>query len=284
MADTPRARVLAKELRAARSATGLTARELSRRLGWSEAKVSRLETARRGIHVESVEAILKALKVKGTERERLLKMAREVREPAWWEVGRDIPEQLTALLDAEQRAKRITSVQLNLIPGVLQTRDYTREIMTSAELDEATADERVEIRMKRQEILHQRAAVQLRAFVDEAVFFRPIGGPRVMAEQMQHLLKISEADNVEIRVLARSIGAHAGMSGAFLLFEFDRSRPVVYIEARRSGAFIDGPEDVGLFLGSVETLEAQASDADASRAIILSYLQKYESEAGWRAS
>lgn len=279
MADTPRARALAKELRAARFATGLTARELSRMLGWSEAKVSRLETARRGIHVESVEAILKALKVNRSERERLVKLAREIREPAWWEVGREIPEQLTALLDAEQRAKRITSVQLNLVPGLLQTREYTRQIMTSSELDDDTADARVEIRMKRQEVLDQRSAVQLRAFLDEAVFFRPIGGSGVMAEQMRHLLKVSDTSNVEIRVLPRSIGAHAGMSGAFLLFEFDRSRPVVYIEARRSGAFIDAPEDVGLFLGSVETLESQASDPDDSRAIILSYLEKYESEA-----
>lgn len=279
MADTPRARALAKELRAARFATGLTARELSRMLGWSEAKVSRLETARRGIHVESVEAILKALKVNRSERERLVKLAREIREPAWWEVGREIPEQLTALLDAEQRAKRITSVQLNLVPGLLQTREYTRQIMTSSELDDDTAEARVEIRMKRQEVLDQRSAVQLRAFLDEAVFFRPIGGSGVMAEQMRHLLKVSDTSNVEIRVLPRSIGAHAGMSGAFLLFEFDRSRPVVYIEARRSGAFIDAPEDVGLFLGSVETLESQASDPDDSRAIILSYLEKYESEA-----
>ncbi|TDD06915.1 XRE family transcriptional regulator [Saccharopolyspora terrae] len=279
MADTPRARALAKELRAARFATGLTARELSRMLGWSEAKVSRLETARRGIHVESVEAILKALKVNRSERERLVKLAREIREPAWWEVGREIPEQLTALLDAEQRAKRITSVQLNLVPGLLQTREYTRQIMTSSELDDDTAEARVEIRMKRQEVLDQRSAVQLRAFLDEAVFFRPIGGSGVMAEQMRHLLKVSDTSNVEIRVLPRSIGAHAGMSGAFLLFEFDRSRPVVYIEARRSGAFIDEPEDVGLFLGSVETLESQATDADDSRAIILSYLRKYEGEA-----
>lgn len=279
MADTPRARALAKELRAARFATGLTARELSRMLGWSEAKVSRLETARRGIHVESVEAILKALKVNRSERERLVKLAREIREPAWWEVGREIPEQLTALLDAEQRAKRITSVQLNLVPGLLQTREYTRQIMTSSELDDDTADARVEIRMKRQEVLHRRNTVRLRAFLDEAVFFRPIGGSLVMAEQMRHLLKVSESGNVEIRVLPRTIGAHAGMSGAFLLFEFDRSRPVVHIEARRSGAFIDAPEDVGLFLGSVETLESQASDPDDSRAIILSYLEKYESEA-----
>ncbi|MEV0055439.1 helix-turn-helix transcriptional regulator [Saccharopolyspora shandongensis] len=119
MSDTPRARALAKELRAARNAAGLTARELARVLGWSEAKVSRIETARRGILVQNVEAMLGVLGMKGEDRERLLKMARDIREPAWWELGRDLPQQLTALIDAEQRAKRITNVSLNLVPGLL---------------------------------------------------------------------------------------------------------------------------------------------------------------------
>ncbi|GAB3676884.1 helix-turn-helix domain-containing protein [Saccharopolyspora tripterygii] len=279
MADTPRARALAKELRAARTASGLTARELSQRLGWSEAKVSRLETARRGIHVESVEAILKVLKVNGSERQRLIKMAREIREPAWWEVGSEIPEQLTALLDAEQRAKRITSVQLNLIPGVLQTAQYAREIMTLSGVDPADVDEQVPIRLKRQGILTRSNPVDLRVFVDEMVFARPVGGADVMAEQLRHVQSVSRAENVEMRVLPRSIGAHAGLSGAFVLFEFDRSRPVVYIEARRSGAFIDAPDDVRLFLDSVGLLESQASGSSSSRAILDSYVLKYESEA-----
>lgn len=248
-------------------------------LGWSEAKVSRLETARRSIHVESVEAILKALKVTGSERDRLIKLAREIREPAWWEVGREIPEQLTALLDAEQRARRITSVQLNLIPGVLQTEDYAREIMTVSGIDAADVDERVPIRLKRQEILTRSSPVELRVFIDETVFTRPVGGAEVMAEQLRHVQSTGRAGNVEIRVLPRSVGAHAGLSGAFVLFEFERSRPVVYIEARRSGAFIDSPDDVELFLDSVGLLESQASDPASSRAILDSYVLKYESEA-----
>ncbi|RRO12930.1 XRE family transcriptional regulator [Saccharopolyspora rhizosphaerae] len=279
MADTPRARALARELRAARSATGLTARELSRLLGWSEAKVSRLETARRGIRVESVEAMLKALKVRGAERERLLTMAREIREPAWWEVGRGIPDQLTALLDVEQRAQRITSVQLNLVPGLLQTEEYAREIMTVSGVPSDDVDEHVSIRLKRQGILAQSNPVELRVLIDETVFMRPVGGPRVMAEQLRHVQEVNRAGNVEIRVLPRSIGAHAGLSGAFVLFEFERSRPVVYIEARRSGAFIDAPGDVSLFVDSVGLLESQASDRAGSRAILDSYLLKYESEA-----
>ncbi|WP_139274005.1 helix-turn-helix domain-containing protein [Saccharopolyspora flava] len=278
MSDTPRARILAKELRAARAATGMTARELARTLGWSEAKVSRIETARRGIRVEDVEAMLEVLKVRGKERERLVKMAAAVREPAWWEVGRDLPEQLSALIDAESRAKRITDVTLNVLPGLLQTRSYTRAIMESVDLADEEIEERIGIRQMRQGILSRRDPVELRAFIDETALIRPIGGARVMAQQLRQIVSATDEPNISARVLPVSMGVHAGLSGTFVLFEFSRSRPVVYMEARSTGAFIDEPDDVQPFLDSVELLEAQASDSEGSREILNAYVQQYERE------
>lgn len=269
---------MAKELRAARAATGMTARELARALGWSEAKVSRIETARRGILVENVEAMLEVLKVNGKDRDRLIKMAAAVREPAWWEVGRDLPEQLSALIDAESRAKRITDVTLNVLPGLLQTRAYTRAIVESVGLADEEVDERVGIRQMRQGILSRRNPVELRTFIDETALIRPIGGARVMAQQVRQIVAASEEPNISARVLPVSMGVHAGLSGTFVLFEFTRSRPVVYLEARSSGAFIDEPADVQPFLDSVELLEAQASDSEGSREILNTYVQQYERE------
>ncbi|WP_421671845.1 Scr1 family TA system antitoxin-like transcriptional regulator [Saccharopolyspora spinosa] len=180
MSDTPRARALAKELRAARSAAGLTARELARALGWSEAKVSRIETARRGILVQNVEAILDVLGMKGGDRERLLKMARDIREPAWWELGRELPQQLTALIDAEQRAKTITDVTLNVLPGLLQTRTYTRTVMEASGVPEDRIDDHVSIRQVRQGILSKRNPATLRCFIDETAMTRPIVNIQVL--------------------------------------------------------------------------------------------------------
>lgn len=280
MSDTPRARTLAKELRAARAATGMTARELARALGWSEAKVSRIETARRGILVENVESMLQVLKVNGTDRDRLVTMAAAVREPAWWEVGRELPEQLAALIDAESRAERITDVTLNVLPGLLQTRGYTRAIVESGGLADEEIDERIGIRQRRQGILSRRNPVQLRTFIDEAALMRPIGGARVMAEQLRQIVAASAEANITARVLPMSLGVHAGLSGTFVLFEFPRSRPLVYLEARSSGAFIDEPDDVQPFLDSVQLLAAQASDSEESREILHAYVQQYERETG----
>ncbi|MEV6233718.1 helix-turn-helix transcriptional regulator [Saccharopolyspora shandongensis] len=279
MADTPRARALAKELRAARKAAGLTLHQLGDALGWSEAKISRIETAQRGVKAAAVEAMLDVLQVHGEDRERLLKLARDIREPAWWELGRDLPHQLTALIDAEQRALRITNVSLNTIPGLLQTRAYTRQIMEAGGVPDEALEENVGIRQMRQGILSRRHPVELRSFVDETALLRPVGGPQVMAEQLRHVLSASEAPNVTVRVLPLDVGAHAGLSGTFVLMEFPRSKPIVFLEGRSSGAFIDGPEDVQLFLEAIENLESQASDPTASKEILTRYQKQYESEA-----
>ncbi|GAA4860179.1 helix-turn-helix transcriptional regulator [Saccharopolyspora cebuensis] len=279
MPETPRARALAKELRAARKAAGLTLRQLGDLLGWSEAKISRVENAHRGIKEDAVAAMLDALGVEGDPRERMLKLAREIRAPAWWELGRTLPHQLVALVDAEKRATRITSLSLNVVPGLLQTRNYTREIMEAAGVDPDEIEDRVSIRQVRQGVLSQRRPVELCSFVDEAVLNRPLGGPRVMVEQLRHVLVASEVGNVVVRLLPLSAGAHAGLSGNFVLFEFVQSRPTVYVEARSSGAFIDAPDDVRIFHEAVERLHSQALDPAASREIMQSYLARYEEEA-----
>jgi transcriptional regulator with XRE-family HTH domain len=279
VSDTPRARALAKELRAARSAAGLTLHQLGEALGWSEAKISRIETAKRGVKVGAVEAMLDVLGVHGDDRERLLKMARDIREPAWWELGRELPQQLTALIDAEQRAKRITDVTLNVLPGLLQTRAYTRAIMETGGLSDQETEDRVAIRQMRQGILSRRDPVELWTFIDETALLRPVGGPRVMAEQLRQVVSAGDAPNVRSRILPLSLGVHSGLSGTFVLFEFVKSRPVVYLEARRSGAFIDEPDDVRLFLDALEFIDAQASDSAASREILNQYVQRYEREA-----
>lgn len=278
MQDTPRARALGKELRAVREAAGLSMRQLGDKLGWSEAKVSRLETARRGLTSESVAAVLETLPVGELDRDRLLQMAKALDQPAWWELGRELPSQLTTLVDAEQRAVRITNVLLNVVPGLLQTRAYTRRIMDASGVAPEDLDDHVSIRQVRQGILSKRDPVDFRPFIDEAALMRPVGGARVMAEQLHQVVSTAESDNVRVRVLPLELGAHAGITGNFMLMEFVKARPLVFLEGRSSGAFIDDPEHVGVFFDAIEALREQASDVSASQEILRKYLRQYESE------
>lgn len=280
MSNAPRARALAKELRAARKEAGLSMRLVGQQLDWSEAKVSRVENAKQGVTEADVSAILAVLRVTGCDRERLLKLAREIDQPAWWELGRDLPEQLTALIDAERRATHITDVTLNLIPGLLQTRSYTRAVMEASGVEPQDADDMVSIRQVRQGILSSHDPTTLRCFIDEAALSRPIGGPRVMVEQLRHILPASEEQNVSVQVLPLALGAHAGLAGTFVLLDFVKAKPVVYLEARSSGAFLDEPDDVALFQDAVEKLTKVAADPAESGKMMDEYLKQYADEAG----
>lgn len=278
MANTPRARALARELRAARNETGLSMKLVGQHIGWSEAKVSRVENAKQGVTENDVAAILQALGITGADRDRLLKVARDVDQPAWWELGRELPGQLTALIDAEQRAVRITNVLLSVVPGLLQTRAYTRQIMKAGGMRSDEIEDYVSIRQVRQGILSRPDPVEFLPFIDEAVLTRPVGGSRVMAEQLHQVMSTAELDNVRVRVLPLELGAHAGITGNFMLMEFVKARPLVFLEGRSSGAFIDDPEHVTLFFEAIDVLREQASDVAASQEILRKYLRQYESE------
>ncbi|MCX2733225.1 helix-turn-helix transcriptional regulator [Saccharopolyspora sp. NFXS83] len=279
MSNTSRARALAKELRAARQDVGLSMKLVGQQLGWSEAKVSRVENAKQGIKEADVSAMLAVLRVTGVDRERLLKMAREIDQPAWWELGRSLPEQLTALIDAEQRAVRITDVTLNLVPGLLQTRAYTRAVMESSGMSADEADALISVRQVRQGILSSSDPTTLRCLIDESALIRPIGGPRVMAEQLRRIVAAGREPNISVQVLPLELGAHAGLAGTFVLLEFVKSRDVIYLEARSSGAFIDEPDDVALFTDAVARVEQLAFSPTGSAEILAKYIHKYESEA-----
>ncbi|MBE9375015.1 helix-turn-helix transcriptional regulator [Saccharopolyspora sp. HNM0983] len=279
MPDTPRSRALAKELRAARKSAGLTLRELHEALGWSQARISRVETGQRGIRPEAVAELLDVLGVFGPDRGRMLRLAAEVRTPRWSGLVGDLPPQLTNLLDAEQRAVRITEVSLNLVPGLVQTPEYARAVLESAGVGAIELADMLAVRRTRQRALRSGDAPVHRCFVDEAALLRPVGGSEVMAAQVRRLREAGFGERVQLRVIPLAAGAHAGLAGTFVLFGFPRSGPLVYTEARSSGAFLDDPADVRLFVEAVELVDG-ASASEQESAEILNRYAKYHENGG----
>ncbi|MFI0470775.1 helix-turn-helix domain-containing protein [Saccharopolyspora sp. 5N102] len=276
MADSPRARALAAELRAARKARKLSQGQIADQIGWSIAKVSRVETAKTGITEADVSALLAVLRVKGKDREHLLKMARELDQPAWWELHSGLPSQLRALIDAEQRATRITSVAPTLIPGLLQTRSYTRAVYEAAQLAAADVDAGIGIRQTRQGILEKADPVGLIAFIDESVLSRPVGGNAVAGEQLRYLIKLSERPHITIRVLPLELGAHTGLDGNFSVFELPRAQMTVHVEARHAGVFLNEPADVAPFEKTLDRLAQVALNEKDSMRVVARYAAEHE--------
>lgn len=97
-----------------------------------------------------------------------------------------------------------------------------------------------------------------------------------MAEQLRHLLKEAERPNVTLRVMPFSHGGHMCLHGPFVLLEFAKGRPVVHLEQKRSGVFLDEPEDVQPYAEMATRLEAEALDSDESVDFIADIAAEYE--------
>lgn len=274
---TARSRSLGAELRDLRHDRKLSTRDVGDRLGWSASTVSRVETGGRTTKSEDVSALLVVYNITGAERDRLLDMAREADQPGWWETSRPgLPSQLTALIGFESQAVRITDVCTVLMPGLLQTPEYTRAVMAGGLIPNPDAETRVATRMGRQVVLSRPEPPELLAIVDEAALRRPVGGQTVMAEQLRHAVKVAERPNVTVRVLPFERGAHTGLDGPYVVLKFAKASTIVHLEHKQSGIFLDEPQDVEPFLAATVTLAEAALDPAASEKFILSVADEYD--------
>lgn len=275
---TVRARGLGAELRDLRAAKSLTTREVAARLGWSASRVSRTENGRRNISSEDVAALLVLYGVTGAERDRLLTLAREADQPGWWETRHPgLPSQLNALIGFESQATRIIDLQLVLVPGLLQSPEYTRAVMERTGVPANEIETRVATRLSRQVILSRADPPEYLAILDEAVVRRPIGGRTVMIEQLRRLVGIAERPGISLQVIPYGVGAHAGLNGSFMMLEFAKARTIVHLEHTRSSLFLDDPDDVSPFATGIDTLREMALDPMKSAEFIASVAAEYES-------
>ena len=273
----PQARGLATGLRAARKATDLTSTAVGAQLGWSQSTVSRIETGKRNASPDEVIAMLALYGVKGPERERLLSMARDADRSTWLETHQDrITNQAITLAQYESEAVELTLFDLILVPGLLQTVTYTRAMMNAGGVPVANIEPRVQQRMDRQRVLDQANPPYVRSILDEAVLHRRIGGKRVMAEQLRHLLAMAERPYIDLHVIPFDHGGHTGVAGAFVLARFEHGEPIVHVENLRSGLFLDERANVEPYENAVASMTAVALDPAASAKMVEEALARYE--------
>ncbi|SFT86264.1 Helix-turn-helix domain-containing protein [Actinopolyspora lacussalsi subsp. righensis] len=276
MPTSPRAQALSKELKQARTERGLTVRALADRLGWSHARVSRIENAKQGITVEDVSTLLGYLRLASHDRDRLIKMTRDLNEPAWWEVHKGVNSQLASLIDAEQRALRITYVTPTLVPGLLQTRAYSRAVYEAAGFADQEIDDAVAVRQHRQGIIERSSPTELVTYMDESVLQRPTGSRDTAAEQLRYLTKVNERDNVLIRVLPLTVGVHVGLDGMFSIIAMPNGSSTVHIEAPNAGVLLSEHEDVQPYESMLTKVEESALSAADSMKLLSEYVRYHE--------
>ncbi|MFR9731539.1 helix-turn-helix domain-containing protein [Saccharopolyspora sp. MS10] len=276
MSNSPRARALAAEVRKVRKDRGISQGVLAEQLGWSIAKISRIETAQRGIEGPDLAAVLGALRVRGKRRDQLLTMAEELGRPSWWEAMAGLSAHTRACIDAEQRAARLAELSLGYVPILLQTRGYATAVCGAAGGSTGEVDEQVNVRQVRQGILHKATPAEFTAFLDESVLTRPVGGPAIMSGQLRHLLRCADTATIAVRVLPTYLGVHAGLAGPFTLIEFADGVATVLVESQECGLLLDAEEKVAAFRESIDRLSRVALSAADSRSLIAGYAAKFE--------
>lgn len=261
-APGPKAAALGAELRAIRMQSGKSMAAAGTLLGWSEAKVSRLETGNRNIDPEEVSALLAVYHVTGTERDRLMAMARTPDEESWLDRGlRGLPMDSVKLATYEAQATRITDWGLGLVPGLLQTMGYTRAYMLADGIPAEEVGVRLMARQQRQEVLRK---VEYVAYLDEQLLYRPTGGTRVMREQLRRLVDLATDGDAAIHITPSKTEGHPGLNGPFMLLEFEGSPPRVHIELQRSGVFYTGDHDPQAYVDVVGRLDSLSLDVEQS--------------------
>ena len=202
-----RRRRLAGELRRLREVAGLTAEELARKTGMSRPKLSRFETADRVPSVPDVSTILSALGIEGDLWHDLVQMAKDAAERGWWEsYGADMGDRQAIYANLEHGAVHVREYQLFVVPGLLQTKDYTRArvelALKQSRLPATNLDRSVEAKMMRQRMLARPDGPRYEAVIDEVAVRRSAAPPEVMRGQLLHLAELAEgADRTMVRVL-----------------------------------------------------------------------------------
>ena len=264
---------LGARLRSLRLAKGVTRDQAGYEIRASESKISRMELGRVSFKERDVVDLLTLYGVTDeAERATVLELMRQANTKVWWQQHSDLlPNWFETYLRLEQVAKVIRTYQLQFVPGLLQSEEYARAVIGhghSRSTDEL--DRRVQLRMERQQMLHQPEAPHLWAVIDEAALTRPFGPTRVMRDQLRYLLEASAAPNIHVQVLPFRSGAHAAAGGSFSILRFaEPDLPdVVYLEQLTSAVYLDKRSDVEDYVMIMERVSVQAETPTRSAATL----------------
>jgi transcriptional regulator with XRE-family HTH domain len=267
-----RRRKLGAQLRALRTRAGLTSGEAARRVGWHQSKVSRIETGRSGVKPTDVRRLLDAYDVRDPELLELLVVLAGSEGDGrhrWWNAYRGLlPPTYRDFISLESQASAMRTLENSVVPGLLQTPEYAREV-TRAALDglpDGKVDALVEVRLARQEVLRSDTPLRLSAVLDEGVLRRSVGGPEVMAGQLRSLREAARLPHVRIQVLPFGVGAHVGVTGPFVLLSFSTTSDldVVVLDHLTSSLYLEREEDLQAYTEAFNSLQIHALSPEDS--------------------
>ncbi len=284
-------RQLGRYLREAREAVGMRLEDAAALMEWGKSSLQRLEKGQnQKVRIRDLDGLIEIYGIEETQAGGLRGLAREAAEKSWWhEFGSSIPPTFSVYMGLESAARRLTSYQPDLVPGLLQTADYARVLVRAAFSTESDkeADARVVPRMRRQHlILRRRMPVEIEVVLSEGALHRVIGSRQTMAIQLRHLIDVSTRPNVTVRVLPYSAGMPTGdQIGPFVILEFGiDARGVsiepttVYAEGYTSDMYSEKVGIVERYVQALAQLRRAALGESESRDLLRVGAREYQRE------
>ncbi|MCC9738664.1 helix-turn-helix transcriptional regulator [Streptomyces sp. MNU89] len=260
----PRQR-FAEELRQLRAGKGVSLRQLGERLGWDWSLFGKMEKGETLGGPEVVQALDTYFGTPGM----LL---------ALWELARadhtQFREQYRRYMELEAEATSLWHFAVSVLPGLLQTPGYAREVLAVGGSKGAELDQQVEARMGRRELLEGEDAPPFRSLLSEAVLRTPVRDQGAWRAQLEFLAEVSERDNVTIQVLPMSAGPHGLVSAAVMFLRLLDARTVVYAENAFSGELIEDYGTVERLQRAYDAVRDLALSPAESRKFILRTLEE----------
>lgn len=268
---TVRLRKLVAALRKHREATGLSITKAARQLGWSTAKLSRIESGTNRPKPTDVEKIMELYGVPSPERDALLALSRETDRRGWWTAFD--PLFGSSFMALEDEAVAITSWEAMLVPGLLQTEEYAAAVISRAAalgVDQAEVARRVEARMHRT-LLLRGSSPRFHALLGEAVIRQQVGGAEAMRRQLAELWSAACQPHITIQIVPFSHPGHLGLDGSVTLFTFDDDDPeldVAHVEGQAGPVYLESADAVGRARATLADVASAAMSPDASREML----------------
>ena len=266
--------LLGTQLHRFREAAGVSPEAAGFEIRASRSKISRMENGRVRFKERDVTDLLTLYGVTDAKtRDGMVELVRQANAPGWWSKYGDImADWFEAYVGLEMAASVIRTFELQFVHGLFQTEDYARAVTllghTAASAEEI--DRRVNMRLKRQDLLTGTEPPQVWSVIDEGALRRPVGGPAVMQAQLKRLIEVTQLRHVTVQVVPFSRGGHAAAGGSFTVLRFGEPElpDVVYIEQLTSALYLDKREDVDHYLEVMNHLSTEALTPAASARFI----------------
>ena len=269
-------RELGRLLRQTREQAGIGLEAAAADLEWSRAKMYRIESGQTPIRALDVEQMCRLYGASPEMSEVLVSLAKESKGKGWYHAyGEVIPRWFQLYVGLEAAASRIRTYEHALVPGLLQTPEYTAAVAQSRSgITDEEVGKLVELRLERQRILTRQrpAAPALDAILDEGILNRRVTG---MPGQIDKLIAASETPNVSIRIVPLgSKLTRAAVAGSFVILDFPTTGArsaeptTVYSEGLTGALYLDRLDEVRTYAEVWNQLSIEALSVEESSTLM----------------